>query len=301
MEVFGARRLADRPGSRYNYLVPCFNVRGVDFLHSGSYYIVQPGHKADEKILNDAMAEFGETHPGGDNFWYDETHSVKGILTFAAMIEGKYTKELVDKFTNETYKKLLECPLIQSDVKMPFQELPSSKMDELRKVIDEYNDVVNPFGNDHIKLKDPIEYLGEVGINILFNNTGVKLKLYTKKTNITFYNKSEGLSYQTYLQNDEKEDRGYTSMGHYNDNVCEQNSMDDEVVFLFHTTGSGYGARPGDIDLRISLKTGLAWEMYRKEQALLATDEQIATMIFHLKISMKKIKSSIISKIIEKN
>ena len=112
MEAYGAKRLADQSGSRYDYLVPCFEVRGVHFLHSGSYYIVQREQKVPDDIFNEAMAMFGEKHPGGDNFWWGETHSVKGILTLVALLEGRYSKELIDELTNETYKKLLECPLI---------------------------------------------------------------------------------------------------------------------------------------------------------------------------------------------
>ena len=153
METYGAKRLPDQEGSRYNILVQCFTIGDVNFLHSGSYYIVRRGNRAPDEIMDKAMAEFGEKHPGGDNFWWGEIHSIKGILTLAAMIEGKYSKELINELANTTYKKLLECSLIQTNVEFPFQSNQSPKMEELYKKLAEYSNIVNPFGNDTIEKK----------------------------------------------------------------------------------------------------------------------------------------------------
>ncbi len=93
MEAYGAERLPDRKGIRFKDAVPCFYVRGITFVHSGTYYIVQQGAKASKEVMNEAMAEFGEKSPGGENFWFDGIHSVRGLLTLAAMLENKYSKE----------------------------------------------------------------------------------------------------------------------------------------------------------------------------------------------------------------
>lgn len=76
METYGAERLSNCSGSRYSVSVPCFNVAGTKFFHSGSYYIVHREKDVPEEIMNRAMAEFGEKHPGGDHFWWGETHSI---------------------------------------------------------------------------------------------------------------------------------------------------------------------------------------------------------------------------------
>lgn len=115
METYGAERLSNCSGSRSGVSVPCFNVAGTKFFHSGSYYIVYREKDVPEEIIKLAMAEFGEKHPGGDNFWWSTVHSIKGMLTLAAMLEGKYSKEMVDELTNKTYKKL-DCSSIQSNV-----------------------------------------------------------------------------------------------------------------------------------------------------------------------------------------
>ena len=55
---------------------------------------------------------------------------------------------------------------------------------------------------------------------------------------------------------------------------------------------------PEDIDLRISVKTGLAWKTYKESEAVLATDEQLDVMIAHLKMSIRSLKKSIIHNIV---
>jgi len=105
--------------------------------------------------MNQAMAEFGEKNPGGDNFWWGEIHSVKGILTLAAMLEGRYSKELINQLANETYQILFNCSSIQSNER---NRLHSPKMEELQKLLIEYDNIVNPFGNCNFKMKKPIEY-----------------------------------------------------------------------------------------------------------------------------------------------
>ena len=215
METYGAKRLPDREGSRYNILVPCFAVGDVEFLHSGSYYIVQRGNKVPEKIMDKAMAEFGEKHPGGDNFWWGETHSVKGILTLSAMLEGKYSKELIDELANTTYKKLLESSLLQTNVEFPFQITHSPKMEKLCKKLVEYSNIANPFGNDAFNFKEPIEYFDSVKLT-LSTKGGSKPHVYLtiegKSFESMYGNDSNGWYYDTFILIQKNRKNGYIIM-----------------------------------------------------------------------------------------
>lgn len=295
METYGAKRLPDRKGSRYSILVPCFAVGGVEFLHSGSYYIVQRGNKVPEKMMNNAMSEFGENYPGGDNFWWGEIHSVKGILTLVSMLEGKYSKELVDELANETYKKLLRCSLIQTNVEFPFKNNHLPKIEKLNKSLVEYNNIVNPFGNDTIDLKEPIEYIDRLKLSIVSKegkNPYVHLALKSESSQIEYNNDSNGWSYNSiiFIQNN----NGYISFGHYYTNGNDHQPVDEVVYLYYYTNINSYDHHPDDIDLRISLKTGKAWQTYNEEEATSATDEQIDIMITHLNTCIKKIKQKII-------
>lgn len=117
METYGAKRLYDCFGSRYDIMVPRYKVGRVSFMHSGSYYIVPKDGDVPKVIMNQAMAEL----------------------------------------TNETYKKLLSCPEIQN-----IPKFLSPKMQELRKLLVQYDNMVNPFANSNLKLKEPIEYLDKI-------------------------------------------------------------------------------------------------------------------------------------------
>ncbi len=303
METYGAERLSNGSGSRYNTCVPCFNVAGTNFLHSGSYYIVQREKRVPEEIMNRAMAELGEKHPGEKNFWWGETHSIKGILTLAAMLDGKYSRELVGELTNETYKKLLDCASIKSNVEFPFRSTHSPKMEMLHKLLAEYSNIVNPFGNNEFKLKEPIQYLSDVEVNLAIQEGRehyTRLKLSTNSSRSKFEDDKNGWFYDTFVSIQRNRINGYINIGHYYMNGSDGCPVDEVVRLDYKANMNSYHKHPDDIDLRISLKTGLAWESCKEKHAEFATDEQIEVMITHLKISIKKIKNTIVRNMINK-
>lgn len=299
METYGAERLSNCLGSRYSVYVPCFNVAGTKFFHSGSYYIVHREKDVPKEIMNRAMAELGEKHPGGTNFWWGEVHSIKGMLTLAAMLEGNYNKERIDELTNETYKKLLDCASIKSNVEFPFHNAHSPKMEKLYKVLAEYSNIVNPFANSEFKIKDPIQYLDTVEVTLAMQEGSyTSLKLSTNLYQAKFKDDKNGWFYNTYVSIQRNRNNGYLCMGHYYSNGNDGRPIDEVVYLDYNAIKDSYADHPDNIDLRISLKTGLAWQTYKEEQAEPATDEQIDIMITHLKISIKKIKNKIVRNMI---
>lgn len=307
METFGAERLPNREGSRYRILVPCFQINGIQFFHSGSYYIVHRGNDVPNDIMNHAMAEVGETHPGGDNFWWGEVHSIKGLLTLSTMLRGDYSKELVDELTNNAYKKLLECSLIKSNVEFPFEfSTYSPKMQKLRKLLEEYSNVVNPFGNDKFKIKEPIGYLNKVKVELSAGHEEsadayARLRLKSQSIETIFCIDSDGWSYKSSVPVQKNHKNGCINFYHYYENGSKNTNV-DEVVYLDYMVkgkdGTFFKNLQDKIDLRISVKTGLAWKTYKEDEAAPATDEQLDVMIAHLKMSIKKLKRRLINNII---
>lgn len=298
METYGATRLGNRTGSRYDVSVPCFVVgNGVVLLHSGSYYIVQRGNKAPNEIMNQAMAVFGEKYPGGKNFWYGEIHSIPGILTLASMLDGKYSKELVETLTNEVYKKLLDNSKLKMNDEIVFKEIQSPKMTQLRNLLAEYASIVNPFGNEQLRLKDPIEYLGNVSVEVSAPDESCRSYLSTGTLNARHQKDCDGWSYNSMVLLQKKRRNKSLHIGHYYNNG-EDNRPVDEVIYVdFNDRAeSGYYNHPDDVDLRISLKTGLAWRTYDDDAALPATDEQYEIVISFLKTTIKSIKHKIVNK-----
>jgi len=308
METFGAERLPNREGSRYRILVPCFQLNGIQFFHSGSYYIVHRGNDVPDDIMNRAMAEVGEKHPGGDNFWWGEVHSIKGMLTLATMLRGDYSKELVDELTNKAYKQLLECSLIKSNVEFPFElSTHSRKMQKLCKLLKEYSNVVNPFGNSDFKIKEPIEYLDKVTVQLTAGHEESFdayswLTLKSKSLETTFSINSEGWSYKSSVPVQKNYKNGCINFYHYYENGTKNTNVDEVVYLDYMVKGKDatiFKTLSDKIDLRISLKTGLAWKTYKENEAVLATDEQLDVMITHLNMSIKRLKKNIINNIID--
>lgn len=297
METLEAERLNDCVGSRYNLLVPQFEINGTHFFHSGSYYIVHQGNYISDDIMNRAMAELGETFPGGDNFWWGEVHSVVGLLTLGTMLRGDYSKELVKNLTNKVYKTILNFDLIRSNMKSTFAlASPSGKIQELHDLLKKYDDIVNPYGSGKYTFKEPIECLDKVNISIdacdnKLPNAWANLGLKASSSN-AHYNVSEGgWCYRSVVFLPKK---GDIFIRHYFNNGNEQRPEDEVVSLTYHTQWRNI---PRYLYLQISLKTGLSWKE-DESKTINVTDEQIDFMIKNLKISIENLKKDIVDVLI---
>lgn len=305
METYGATRVENTLGYEYTS-APCFVVgNGVTLMHSGLYYAIQRNNKASKEIMDQAMAVFGEKYPGGNNFWWGNIISIPGLLTLASMLDGKYSKELVDQLTNEVYKKLLDNPEIKSNEKIVFTDTNSSKMKLLKELISEYDSVINPFGNPQLRFKDPIEYLDTITPVIISKPDSPSKKtcinLFTKKIDIRLLKDNTGFAYQSTIFMQKDYGRKILTINHYYNNEKKVHDPNDEVIMVDY-----YGvnkkriitSHPDDFSIRISLKTGLAWE--DNDESLIApvTDEELDFVISLLKLSVQKIKNKILNKMI---
>ena len=165
MWLLGAKRLEDKKGSRYDIPVPCFEVADIHFLHSGSYYIVQRKGKVPKEIREKAMTECDEKYPGGQNFWHDEIHSVKGLCTIVLMLQNRYDKQTAKEFTSEVYRIFFEKPWLSYNRKRFCKGAKDTLTRELHYMILEFHDITNPFGCLEFKKKQPIEYVDKINIS----------------------------------------------------------------------------------------------------------------------------------------
>lgn len=304
METYGATRAENRTGSRYGISVPCFVVGdGVALMHSGSYYIVQRDNEASDEVMNQAMAVFGEKKPGGKNFWYGEIHSISGLLTLASMLDGKYSKELVEQLTNQVYKKLLDNPDIKTNQEVVCNKMNSPKMKQIQNLLSEYANVVNPFGNSQLRLKEPIEYLDSISVNVSepdSPDTSTYICLTAKTSSTEHYKSYKGWSYHSGIRMQRNRRNKYLRVGHYYHNGLDMQPF-DEVVFINYSDTAGkryFNRHPDDIDLRISLKNGTAWKSYEENLAHPVTDEELNIVISYLKAAIKAVKHKIVNKMV---
>lgn len=305
METFGAKRLPNVNGTMYNVSVPCFIINVTVFLHSGSDYVVNRGCEVPDEIMDMAMAEFDEKYPGGKNFGYGEIHSVKGILTLAAMLNGNYSKELVNELTNKTYKKLLESTSLKSNHCNIFEKeiTKLKKMKMLCGLLEKYSSIVNPFGNENLNFKEPICYFDKINISFAELNKAdvtARLSLKNLSTAVTYYKTSYGFSYQCYTTIQEQRKNKNVLIAYYYTNGSDGHPADKVVYLDYSIAKKTYVIDPRDIDLRISLKTGLAWKTDHEDEALPVSEEQLDIMIYYLKVCINKIQKQILKFMIDK-
>lgn len=298
MEIYGANRLPDAIGSRYNIAVPCFEIDGIFFKHSGSYYVVQSGEKkVPNEIMERAIEECRELYSKEINYWFGGIHTVAGMLTLATMIDGKYSQPLVGNLINETYKKLM------GDVKTHISEknfsFSDNGMEKLYEELTRLKKVINPFDQtSEYVLKDPVDLLN-VGLGISYRNSrpgDVDLEITGKHCTTNYYLSYPGAwYYNTTFRVQRHRKAGYVMIHYYY--VKSIQEPDKPVIYLSYLEEGHAKAYnlSNNIDLRIGLSTGLAWRTYKEADATPATEEQIRVMKMFIRMAIKKINKKIIS------
>lgn len=298
METLEAKRLYDNNAM-------CFHINGITFKQPFSRYSVTCDIKLPEGILNSAMTELGESPPGKYHFQSGEIHSILGILTIATMLKGNYSRELLDELTNKTYDKLFNDYGIKNS-EPEFSPTQSVKLKELRKLVKEYDDIVFPYGSDY-KLKPYSEYIDKVDLSVddtydidipkEFTLSSFSQKGYVELTLSSVL----GNKYLCFLHAQENHMQGSLSMYH-----CTGNNPSENIIYLSFVPviseknifKSKLLLHPNILELCISLNDGNVqstkniWTS-KQNQLFPATDEQLTTMITHLKHAIKKIKQII--------
>ncbi len=303
METFGAKRLSDVEGTRYSYLVPRFEISGAEFIHSGSYYIV---NSVPDSIMSKAMAELNEEHPGGKNFWWGEIHSVIGLLTVACMLENKYSKELVEELANKTFMTLLDTKFIKEKSKsccktFGYSSINENKvklMAELLELVDEFDRTVNPYADSNIKIKEPRTFFDKVSIAVTQRQYSGVFNLETNAIALRYAVGGKGVDWTYSMSaNNDPPKGGYTEINHYYENYGKRPPR--EMLYVRYTETDEYEDLPSDINLRIDLKSGNAWNTYQEYMAKPLTQKTLKKIIRHIKSMIKKAKSEIIDNMTE--
>lgn len=302
MEVLGATKLYDREMSKYDdILVPCFKVGGITLTYSGFGY-VEPWGVIPKNILSQAMAKFGEDYLGGFNFWCGTVHTIQGLVVLALLLENRYSKELTDNLIDKIYFYLLSCPEIKSNFGAPFTVVSSAKMQELCKVVAQYDNTVNPFGVYNCVLKPASSYLDFVDPFLVVEKDIVNLNLATTLLDARFSQSINGFQYFTCAWNDRSKlmHRPHVCVNHqfY---TGHDGKPTDEIISIDNSIGGYFEVHPDDVSLNISIFSGLAWETGGKRQATNATDEQIDIAIAFLKSSIVRIENNILSNMLVTN
>ena len=87
-------------------------------------------------------------------------------------------------------------------------------------------------------------------------------------------------------------------MGYYDTVESDETPSDSVIRLRYKAIEDLYDDQPDDVDLKISVKTGLAWRTNKEDMAKLVTDEQLDVMIMYMKLCIKKIKNKVLRKMI---
>ncbi|MBO5143090.1 MAG: hypothetical protein J6C46_08945 [Clostridia bacterium] len=187
-----------------------------------------------------------------------------------------------------------------SSIKMPQIAYENPSFRKLYELIAEFDSLVNPFGNPKYVVRNPKSYLSEISVRYIQNAYKINLTLNSSSVELTYntYFGENKWNYQfsTWSDQERKREGKVTLLNHYFDNSKDKEEP-DEIIYLYHSAGGG-APQNGDIDLRISLKTGLVWKNYEGIPKK-ASQNQINTMIKHLKNSIRIIREELINKIVE--
>lgn len=301
METYGAQRLEDQDGYEWNVKVPAYQIAGVIYTHSGSNYVRYQSDSPIDIILALAKVESGEKEPGEEDFWKREIHSVQGLLTFVTMVDEKYSKNFVDDLNNTIYKKLLANPKFKKRNTVVFSNVKTDNEYELYTLLYDFSRTINPFAESCVEIREPIDYMDIIKLCIAVNDRFVQFWLTDTPCQVTFKTGDNGWMYDATTTIDRKYHKALLCIGHYYNNGSDGRPV-DEVVRLDYIERNTEDSEVNeeDIDLRISLKTGLAWsEEQSVEKAKPVTEEQVEEMITHLKILMKKVQKRIYNPMIK--
>lgn len=301
METYGAQRLEDQDGYEWNGKVPAYQIAGVTYTHSGSNYIRYQSDSPIDIILALAKVESGEKEPGEEDFWKREIHSVRGLLTLVTMVDEKYSKNFVDDLNNTIYKKLWDNPEFKKNNSVVFRNLKTNNAYELYNLLSDFSRIINPFADICVETKEPIDYIDNTKLDIEINDRFVQFWLTNTPCQVTFKTGNDGWMYDATATIDRKYHKALLCIGHYYNNGSDGRPV-DEVVRLDYIERNTEDSEISeeDIDLRISLKNGLAWsEEQSVEKAKPVTEEQVEEMITHLKILMKKVQKRIYNPMIK--
>lgn len=284
MEQVGATRLGD---VRYcGDAQPCYKAVDIRFLHSGTYQVIILD-KIPVNILGNAIAEIGTEHFSKTTIV--EITSVKGLITLVAMLKECYSKEFVNQLINETYQKLFDYAIVARTRSNLVVQMFNPKMQELCKLIKQFDSLVNPFANYNIrtKIKKYSEYMDKVNARFLGDETQTDLSLETESINTQF--KCSFTEWEYWAIKDNRKNGSHTIINHY----CFTQKIIDEVISVEDIPGiKSFEENFSGGNLSISIISGLAWENDRKASPV--QDYQIKKMINYLQDIVRNIKEEII-------
>lgn len=302
MEIYGAKRLKDQEGAKYEYIcVPCFEVKGVKFLHSGTNYVVTKNKLLSLEYIKKVLLEkVGQKEMQGQHFQYDKICSIKGLITLAALIDDKYSREYVDNILSEIYQRLIQdtSNLFEVSKDKYWNSEFKAKLERVRELVNEFDILVNPFSNGKFSLNNLPEYIEKLDVwnmsdeaCISFSTGRIKTEFYANKSEwhyICIFSNDEDDRYsENCLIVEHRGDKGGRTPGR----LIERVKCFERKVGQYDKTLTGFKN-----EVEMDLRLGQVCDINKGSRKYrFATIEELDILIKNLKLCKNLINSEIIS------
>lgn len=279
METFGAEKIHQLDVEN-GVSLPAFFANDVIFVHCGDYC----------KILNI------KNSPRAEKLLNEKIRSISSLFIILLILEEKYDEKLLHNLINQAYNELFKELKIKNNDIIHCDGNKFIGYYNLYKSLLKFDNIVNPYGNDTLRLEEPYKYLDKLKIGLYIeddmksNYQNVNISLVNDRTKIGFVNNKNGWYYYASTFNDLSigKDSGYTAISHYFNNGND-GLLIDEVVNL------NYVSSKDDFKLSISLKYGLAWNSDNIKDMKPVKNIQVDCMIYHLERCICRVKEDILN------
>lgn len=299
METFGAKKI-HKLDVENGISLPAFLVNDVIFVHCGDYCKVldSKNNHREKMLLNENI------------------YSINSLIITLLNFEEKYDEKYLCTLINQTYNKLFKELKIKNKDVIHNDKNKFINLTDLYKILLRFDDLVNPYGNDTLKLKEPSKYLDRLKIrldikdNNKSNNQNIRISLVNGNTKIGFVTNINGWYYYASTFNDLSigKDSGYIAISHYFNNGNDGLPI-DEIVNLTYVPSKNdlseksyicynYGLdlyEEVNEKLSISLGHGIFWNPDNIKDVRPVTDIQIDRMVCQLRKCICRVEEDILN------
>lgn len=191
MKILGVEQVQKSKDPKYEAKFPTFAIGNTRFNFDTMRVKAYRGKIPDAIIAEAKKKEMEDFHFKESFIFFIDMFSeysfetLEALLIVITLMQGRYSKELVQQVILETFEKMLDCPQIKE---VPHYPVPEdelhAKTAKLRIPLNEYVKVVNPFTNPNLQKISTI--LDKVDIKYIDDEMSTGIEMQTRKAYAEF-------------------------------------------------------------------------------------------------------------------
>lgn len=286
MKILGVEQVQRSKDPKYEAMFPTFAIGGTRFNFDTMRAKAYRGKIPDAIIAEAKKKEMEDFHVKESQIYFIEMFSeysfytLESLLIVITLMQGRYSKELVQQVVMETFERMLDCPQIKG---VPHYPVPEgelhAKTANLRILLNEYVKVVNPFTNGNLQEISTI--LDKVDIRYIDDELSTGLEMQTNKAYARFSiegNHNPDFCFTSSIK------RGHT-IKYYSKEKWE--ATDEFIDFTY------IGKDNKQKKITLSLRRGVIWEKGKEWEMAVIKDEQLSELKKAIKSSTEMLRAEI--------